>query len=542
MSDYLNEQRIFGPPGTGKTTTTKRLVQHACQQYGSEAILVASFTRTAAMVLVGRDLPIDEQRIGTLHAHCYRALGRPKLVNAALLKDWNAEHPTRQFGGISNDMDDPYGAFDTSGKQDGDVLLEDMSRLRGLMLPEEVWPVRVQSFARQWKDFKDQTFTMDFTDLIEQGMGEAIPFGAEVFFCDEVQDFSPLELALVRKWGASCEQLYMAGDDDQTLYSFKGATPDAFLNPPLPEERVTVLGQSYRVPRAVHAAAMRWVEQIEYRQTKLYQPRPVEGEVGTLSSNYQYVDPLRRRIEEWTEAGKTVAFLASCSFFLEPLKRALRDWGVPFHNPYRLTRGDWNPLGSFSHRDRAKDACLASHRLLAYTKPARTQQWWTYGDLWEWIGVLEADGLFARGAKTEIRRKAEDENTTSLLVETEDLERWITDPEAGDKATAGDLDWYRSKILRSAQKPMSYACNILEKRGIEALTKRPQVLLGTIHSVKGGEADIVVLFPDLSPAGFRAWHSKEKDSVRRCFYVGMTRAKEALYWAQPVGMSIGGYL
>jgi len=60
------------------------------------------------------------------------------------------------------------------------------------------------------------------------------------------------------------------------------------------------------------------------------------------------------------------------------------------------------------------------------------------------------------------------------------------------------------------------------------------VIVGTIHSVKGGQADVVFLFPDLSPAGDAAYqrHGAQRDSVIRLFYVGMTRARHTLYVCQ----------
>ena len=73
-----------------------------------------------------------------------------------------------------------------------------------------------------------------------------------------------------------------------------------------------------------------------------------------------------------------------------------------------------------------------------------------------------------------------------------------------------------------------------KRHGREGLTEEPRIILGTIHSVKGGEADVVVLWPDLSAAGAleygRAGNSR--DSVIRQFYVGMTRAREVLYIGQ----------
>jgi superfamily I DNA/RNA helicase len=67
--------------------------------------------------------------------------------------------------------------------------------------------------------------------------------------------------------------------------------------------------------------------------------------------------------------------------------------------------------------------------------------------------------------------------------------------------------------------------------GPRALMDLPKVVVGTIHSVKGGQADVVYLFPDLSQAGDAQYNrgGAARDSVIRVFYVGLTRAREKLY-------------
>ena len=59
--------------------------------------------------------------------------------------------------------------------------------------------------------------------------------------------------------------------------------------------------------------------------------------------------------------------------------------------------------------------------------------------------------------------------------------------------------------------------------------------MGTIHSVKGGQADVVYLFPDLSRAGDEQYQcvGAARDAVVRLFYVGVTRARQTLYICQP---------
>jgi len=96
-----SEYRIFGPPGTGKTTNLSRQIRRAAERYGPESVLVTSFSRTAAAELAGRDLPISPDRIGTLHSHW---LPRPRIASycgnhawrsgTAKTRAWRS-HPSR---------------------------------------------------------------------------------------------------------------------------------------------------------------------------------------------------------------------------------------------------------------------------------------------------------------------------------------------------------------------------------------------------------------------------------------------------------------
>src|SRR5579885_1884867 len=69
-ADATREFRIFGPPGTGKTTSLTRQIRRAVDRYGRDSVLVTSFSRAAAAELAGRDLPLSPDRVGTLHSHC----------------------------------------------------------------------------------------------------------------------------------------------------------------------------------------------------------------------------------------------------------------------------------------------------------------------------------------------------------------------------------------------------------------------------------------------------------------------------------------
>ena len=86
-----------------------------------------------------------------------------------------------------------------------------------------------------------------------------------------------MQLTLIRKWGECANYFILAGDDDQTIFSFTGASPDAILDPDIPEDHKIILKQSYRVPRAVHRLANDLIHQVTRRQEKVYLPRAEDG-------------------------------------------------------------------------------------------------------------------------------------------------------------------------------------------------------------------------------------------------------------------------
>lgn len=71
------------------------------------------------------------------------------------------------------------------------------------------------------------------------------------------------------------------------------------------------------------------------------------------------------------------------------------------------------------------------------------------------------------------------------------------------------------------------------RRG-EKFNATPRITLSTIHGSKGGEADGVILYTDLSWAAIKNIQSQQEvDDLLRVFYVAVTRAKNALFLVAP---------
>ena len=530
---------VFGPPGCGKSSYVARQVEVAAEKYGRGGVLVASFTKAAAAELVGRKLPIDKAMVGTLHAHCYRALERPEIAETKAAA-WNEKHPDMALSSAGAvDVDDPLGEPVTTdnGAMGGDEAMAVCQVLRAQMVPPDQWPLMARRFHEAWTKWKRAEGLIDFTDMIEMCLEDVptAPGDPRVGFFDEAQDFTPLELALVRRWCSETDSYVLVGDDDQCIYSFKGATPDAFLEGQKSGAFSKVLSQSYRVPRAVHEFATRLSGQISRRQPKEYAPRDFGGAVQRSDGSWKRAETLVEEVERHTGQGKKCMILASCSYFLRPIMAVLRKEAVPYHNPWRRKRGDWNPLVRGHAKKDGTSTHSALDRLMAFlvtdpSTPGGQQSEWTWGDVALWSKPLASDGVFRTGFKKAVTQKDQ-----HAFVDVFDLSGWM-DPEALVRAEEHDLAWFYSRLLGSEMAKYEFPVAIAQKRGKAALRAEPMVSIGTIHSVKGAEADVVFLMPDLSRRGYEQWMFSGlagSDSTLRLFYVGATRARDTLVLCSP---------
>jgi len=524
--DGLGELRVIGRPGCGKTTFLARQIAFDAERRGGEAVVAVSHTNAAAKELAGRDLPIPRGNVGTLHSLAYRALGKPPLAQTPeLIAEFNAHvHPRLRI-----DVDAEAGARDLEPRlAEGDALLCEYERYRNLMAP---LPPRLAPFAKVWEDFKRQTGSIDFCDMIEFALRDvaACPGDPEVLIADEVQDCSALQLALLWRWGARAEKLITCIDADQSIYGFSGADPEIFTRNPARDTKV--LGQSYRVPKAVHAWACEWIERNKSHVITPYYPTPAEGAVETIGACYRDPDLVLPHITAAIDEGATIMVLASCGYMLVPLLAALRRANIPYWNPYRRDQSAWNPLGRRGPGT-TLDAIAA---YLAYWRDGQLS--WTHDQLAAWLEITT--GVVRRGMKQAIPQLLDlgERPAAPYLLErifTPEALSWWSDPFSGALDLDAGCKWLAERLVKSRQGVGRYALGLAAAHGPDVLDAAPSVVVGTIHSVKGGEADRVMLFPDLSGSAWQQWHdARGREEIRRVYYVGATRARDRLLLAEP---------
>ena len=231
--------------------------------------------------------------------------------------------------------------------------------------------------------------------------------------------------------------------------------------------------------------------------------------------------------------------LASCTYMLTVLVEQLKSSATPFHNPYRLTNGAWNPLTAGAGKGRTN----GRERLIAFLRASKE----VHGDsarLWTMVElqILLKSMLKKRRSTKEpifndpetVKNIIDIKNISPSLVDTETLKRIFT--LSALKAMArSDLNFLADTLSAAALRSIEYPREVFEAHGYEALTDTPRIIVGTIHSVKGGQCDDVYICPDIPYRAYQSLALGNSDAIKalyRQFYVAMTRARHGLYLCQ----------
>lgn len=274
--------KIFGPPGSGKTTYLLDVVQKELTNGVSPlSIGYFSFTKKAANEARTRAIekfPLlnaksDFPWFRTLHSLAFRCLN---ISTSDMMKIENYKEFSKETGiEINTEM----GEEDFMVKPENPILSEiNIARIRGEDLRAYYnrsnlgieWH-HFEYVERTYRHYKESRNLIDFTDLIEHLIYEPkkIP-EFEAIIIDEAQDLNRLQWNLVEILTTKAKRVYIAGDDDQAVFTWAGADVEAFLNF---QGTVTVLQQSWRVPAKIHAVAEDVVQRIKQRQVKEWKPR-----------------------------------------------------------------------------------------------------------------------------------------------------------------------------------------------------------------------------------------------------------------------------
>lgn len=486
-------RKVFGPPGSGKTTyLLNQVEEELAAGVSSSRIGYFSFTRKAANEARDRAIAkfphlhekTDFPYFRTLHSLAFYCLG---TKSDDIMQPEHYEEFAAQAGiQVLLNQDDEGVA-----KADNPILNEiNLARIRGVDLRQHYnlsninieWH-HFEFVERTYRHYKASRNLLDFTDLLELICNEAhrLP-KLEVLIIDEAQDLSRLQWNMVYALAERANRVFVAGDDDQAVFTWAGADVKAFLGF---GGDIHVLQQSYRIPSTVHNIANQVVGRIRQRQSKTWFPRDYIGSVR------QYI-----RFEDVPFDDGEWLVLASTNYLLNPVHEWLKGNGVLFER---------NHIPS-----------IAPNILKAVIDWERLRKGLSLGlkdvqNIYKYLGTPDVARGF-RNFKGDIATFEYDLPTLSKHY-----------------GLLTDAVWHEA-LTKIGEEKREYLRAVL-RRGYK-LSNFDRFKLSTIHGAKGGEADNVVVLMDLSPK-FAKDYSLDSDSVNRLFYVAITRTKKTLHLVLP---------
>jgi len=346
--------------------------------------------------------------------------------------------------------------------------------------------------AERWLKFKELADSFDYNDLLIETYENGIEIDAKIGFFDEVQDFNRLEFEIVKEIINNLDKAYLAGDDDQAIYGWKGARPEFFLDF---EGDELILNKTYRLPSEIWQFAQNIISQVEKRKEKTIQTIGKGGIVKIL--------PKMTLKELLTFAVKTaykfpnskVFFLVRTNRMVHKAQSFLLEHAIPFKR-----------LKGYSVWDRE---FVTAWNVIA---KLRAKQQLTH-DEWEFLIEHANPEIIPTEKKVVLSNLI---NSGCVPIQLFDALRRLPILDLIELRRKKD-----KKLLEKAWRPIEFS--------------RINLYVDTIHASKGTEADFVFLTDAITPPIVSAINNGLRDAEVRVFYVGTTRARKSLIIAPLTG-------
>ncbi len=591
---------LLAGAGSGKTRVITHRIAHLieAQKVPGSAVLAVTFTNKASQEMRGRVVSLLSDQsahntpfVSTFHSFCVRLLRRDGATLADIRKGF-----TRQF--TIYDTDDQVSLVRSIYKQVG--LDEKFMPYRGALsrishakshheTPLDWYKAatdpKLTRLAKIYELYEErllQANALDFDDLLvesvrllghDAALRQLYNRRYEYVMIDEYQDTNRSQYELMRHLTEVRHNVCVVGDEDQSIYGWRGADIRNILDfeRDYPDAVVIRLEQNYRSTKNILEAASAVVANNKERKGKWLW---TDSGSGTKIGVYEAPDGenealyIADTIEKILSGhpGERVAVLYRTNFQSRQIEEALRRYG----RKYLV-------VGGFSFYQRAEVKDLLSYLKMSLSPqdsvallrvintPARgigkgtVEQLEQYAlennlSLWSALPRMLEQRLFATRAESALKsfvRLIEDLNQTSTVKPIHELLREILQKTGYEAMLKADVSPESESRLGNIEELINAAAEAAERgetasefldhaaliADSDGLDEQAQVSLLTIHNAKGLE------FPSVFLAGLEEGifpHSRSLTSEaameeeRRLCYVGMTRAEKRLYvsWAR----------
>lgn len=573
---------VLAGPGSGKTTVITHRVRCLVEGYGVDpaSILVITFTKAAASemrqrfqkLMEGRSLPVS---FGTFHAVFFSILKHAYRYDASnIVREEQRIQLMRELvDRYRIDVEDE-GEFISS-------ILSEISMVKGEMMSLEHYYSKNCSeeiFKKLYEGYNrglESRGLLDFDDMLvmcyqlfdqRKDILAAWQSRYRFILIDEFQDINRVQYEIVKMLAAPENNLFIVGDDDQSIYRFRGAKPEIMLGfeKDYPTAKRTLLGINYRSSSSIVDAAGRLIRHNKMRFEKEIQAfrgagRPVA--VMGFPDAHAETRIIVEEIQDYVRMGyhlSDIAVLYRTSMEPRLLMERMMEWNLPFRMKDSLPNlyEHWITQDMLAYIRIAGDE-LAKHRqakradvLRIINRPKRfvsrealegqiiswdsLKSWYQdRGWMVERIEQLEYDlkmiGRMAPVAAVNYIRKAvgyDDylrEYAENRRMKAEDLLQ-IADQLQESASSYKTMDAWQEHMREYGEQLRQQLTN-RDSQNTDCVS------LMTMHSSKGLEFPIVYILD--ANEGVTPHHKAvleaDLEEERRMFYVAMTRARDRLH-------------
>lgn len=568
---------VLAGPGSGKTLTIAKRIEYLIMKHKvrPEEILVITFTKYAAWEMKNRTRSICGPSsyavtFGTFHGIYYGILKWAYRLNQSnLLSDEEKYRILREIlPGIDWDQE-PEADEEKDYLQE--LAIEIGNVKNNCMDIEEYEPVKYttekfRKLYRTYEETKKKYRKIDFEDMLIQCRDlfmkrpDILKKWQEKFqyiLVDEFQDVNQAQYDVVRMLAAPQDNLFVVGDDDQSVYGFRGAKPGIMMEfmKDYPKARQILLDVNYRSSGYIVKGALRVIGNNKIRFEKKIEAfrKPDETvHVQEVKDPVQEAEYVLERIREYREKGVSyteMAVLYRTNVDARAMSELMTEYQIPFvmkehlNNIYehfialdmisylRLSQGEYdrkyflqiaNRPNRYLIRESMKTGNVSYESLRRYY---RDKDWMVDRiDQLEWDMKMICDKTPYAAIQYIRKRMGYDEFLKEYAayrkISSEDLFALLEEIWQNSKGYGTIKEWFEhiesyGKMLKEQNKKNG------EKEGVNLMT---------MHAAKGLEFDTVFVIEanEGSCPYKKATADEEIEEERRLFYVAMTRAKRKL--------------
>lgn len=281
---------VVAGAGSGKTRvlTTRTAFILNEKRVDPRTIMLVTFTAKAAAEMKARlkaypnlkNSQVQQLVAGTFHSIFYRILSfhnREKWQSDKLLKkEWQKELILKD-GGKELNLDEKEFAYDLALQQIG--FWKNSLILPMHVRPTSSWEEKAAHLYKYYEQMKLKQQLFDFDDMLIgcfqlfQEFPELLQTYQnrfQYFLIDEFQDINKVQYQLIKMLGANSKNICAVGDDDQSIYSFRGSDPNYLLQfeKDFPNTDVVILNENYRSSHEIVTTANRIITKNKDRRHK----------------------------------------------------------------------------------------------------------------------------------------------------------------------------------------------------------------------------------------------------------------------------------